>query len=494
MSGMPKPPSPGGIGMGMGRSPSAAKAEAHTTNYTRTAAKTGTTFDMADLLTHGHATKVPKKVLPSTDQKMLVLGQTEQTMPGDLMGVTRPKSVVERICKQIRDRNLDLLNLMDDFQKRPRGSRMPVRNRAFVNVSDFRRALCYAMGDQWIGMSMTSEEFASLYAPYVRTDAGHESRLTLSRTDGVGAAEPLILWQQFARDVQLMADGTGLSEAQQILFDAEQALADKAAKAAKAAEAQLDADANFGQAKSGMMARRAEKEKLMKEPVGKRGCTIGQVEAAKKVIMNTLVGPGGRHDTIREALKDLDESADGTLQREEIVTFLRENYIYQYTDFYTGQLRGAIAPAVCETLLDLVDKNGDGVIKYDEFAGIVMAGANTYHERAEHFEQAPHACTHMRILTRMACARHACTGTTRWRSRSTASPLSDSEHLGARGRGRRRGVLCGMAAMRRERRARRGGSPSAARAPSRPPGPEDECGVRVRASERGGGEGARAWR
>lgn len=390
MSGMPKPTTPtrgpSGLGVGMGKSPNANNSAVHSDFYSRTAAKTGTTFDMADLLTHGHATKVPKKVLPSTDQKMLVLGQTEQTMPGDLMGVTRQQTVVDRICKQIRDRNLDLLNLMDDFQKRPRGSRMPVRNRAFLNVSDFRRALCYAMGDQWIGLSMNSKEFEDLYAPYVRTEASHESRLTLSRTDDIGKPEPLILWQQFARDVQKMADGTGLSEAQQILFDAEQELADKAAAAAKAAEAELDADANFGLAKSGMAARRAEKEKLMAKPLGKRGCTVGQVENAKKVIMNVLVGPGGRHDTIREALKDLDESADGTLQREEIVTFLRENYIYQYTDFYTGQLRGAIAPAVCETLLDLVDKNGDGKINYNEFASEVMAGANTYYsmEVAQH--------------------------------------------------------------------------------------------------------------
>ena len=35
----------------------------------RTAARTGTTFDMADLLTHGHALKVPPKTLPSTAAK-----------------------------------------------------------------------------------------------------------------------------------------------------------------------------------------------------------------------------------------------------------------------------------------------------------------------------------------------------------------------------------------------------------------------------------------
>ena len=34
--------------------------------------------------------------------------------------------------------------------------------------------------------------------------------------------------------------------------------------------------------------------------------------------------------------------------------------------------------AVVETLLDLVDKNGDGEIHCDEFAESVLSGANTY--------------------------------------------------------------------------------------------------------------------
>ena len=34
---------------------------------------------------------------------------------------------------------------------------------------------------------------------------------------------------------------------------------------------------------------------------------------------------------------------------------------------------------VLHTVLDTVDKNGDGIINYDEFASVVMAGANTYY-------------------------------------------------------------------------------------------------------------------
>ena len=187
-----------------------------------------------------------------------------------------------------------------------------------------------------------------------------------------------------------MADGTGLSEAQQILFDAEQELADKAA-AAKAAEAELDATPTS--ASSGMAATRREGEadgeasrqaRLHRWPGGE----------CEEVIMNVLVGPGG---TTRSARRSRTSTSPptvrpnpnppahppapptprkpsprvpprprptfsrtlsltcprphpepGTLQREEIVTFY-ENYIYQYTDFYTGQLRGAIAPAVSDT-------------------------------------------------------------------------------------------------------------------------------------------------
>lgn len=377
MSGMPRPgPSPTrGPGdqsanlQGVGPRPGAVAGH-------MTAARTGTTFDMADLITHGTATKVPRKLLPSTDAKMKVLLQTEATMPGDLMGTTEKKTAVERLCKVIVDRNLDLLNLMDDYMKRPRGSKMPVRNRAFMDVSDFRRALCYAMGDQWTGLAISAEEFTGLYKPYVRKDAGHESRL--GNVQNFVHEQELILWMSFARDVQRQADGTGLNEAQQMLFDAEQELADKASAMAKKAEAELDADQAYAINKGAMKARQAAKAEALKVPCGQRGCTLGEVEHAKAVIAQKLVGAGGKHDTVREALQDLDESKDGTLSREEIIFLLNENYIMKYRDFYTGMERGELSEPVVQTLLDMCDRNGDGKIDYDEFSNIVLAGANTY--------------------------------------------------------------------------------------------------------------------
>ena len=120
--------------------------------YARTGARTGETFDMADLLSHGHAFKVPPKTLPSTAAKMAILAQTEQTLPGDMRaqaGQPNPDTtiIIDRMARVIRSRNLDLLNLMDDFLKRPAFSKMPTRNRAFLDVATFRRALCYAFGD-----------------------------------------------------------------------------------------------------------------------------------------------------------------------------------------------------------------------------------------------------------------------------------------------------------------------------------------------------------
>ena len=72
------------------------------------------------------------------------------------------------------------------------------------------------------------------------------------------------------------------------------------------------------------------------------------------------------------------ELAVGTLQREEIKLLLNEYYLLKYVDFYTGQTRGALDEVVVDTLIDMVDKNGDGIIGYDEFSSVVMSGANTY--------------------------------------------------------------------------------------------------------------------
>ena len=94
---------------------------------------------------------------------------------------------------------------MDDFLKRPAYSRMPTRNRSFLDVPTFRRAMCYAMGDQWTRLAMTSYEFKAICDKYQRLDAAHGSQGT--DVQGFGQPEPLILWQPFAYAVQKLADG-----------------------------------------------------------------------------------------------------------------------------------------------------------------------------------------------------------------------------------------------------------------------------------------------
>ena len=41
------------------------------------------------------------------------------------------------------------------------------RNRGFVEISTFRRSLCYAFGNQWIDLAMSSKEFDEIVQPYL---------------------------------------------------------------------------------------------------------------------------------------------------------------------------------------------------------------------------------------------------------------------------------------------------------------------------------------
>jgi len=128
----------------------------------------------------------------------------------------------------------------------------------------------------------------------------------------------------------------------------------------------------------------AKTEAAMK--IGKYGCTVGQLKAAAKLIKERLLM---KNATVMKALRDVDESGDGVLSREEIITLLKQYYLIKYTDFYTGEVRGDLDMFVVDTLLDFVDKTGDGIIDYTEFtkvlttddimaAGIVSGGTSIF--------------------------------------------------------------------------------------------------------------------
>ena len=57
---------------------------------------------------------------------------------------------------------------------------------------------------------------------------------------------------------------------------------------------------------------------------------------------------------VRAALKDIDESGDGVLSRDEIKKMLQDFYLLKYFDFYTGQVRDPSPPLVARLLLLVV--------------------------------------------------------------------------------------------------------------------------------------------
>ena len=80
-----------------------------------------------------------------------------------------------------------------------------------------------------------------------------------------------------------------------------------------------------------------------------------------------------RNKTVRAALKLVDEDGSGYLSREEVKTMLHTYYLIKYTDFYTGEVRGELDEYVVDTLMDFVDKSGDGQVDYTEFTKVLIA-------------------------------------------------------------------------------------------------------------------------
>ena len=122
-----------------------------------------------------------------------------------------------------------------------------------------------------------------------------------------------------------------------------------------------------------MRAKQTVKQREEDKPTGKRGARVGEVNFAKRLICERLMK---KHSTVRAALKDIDDSGDGVLSREEIKKMLQDFNLMKYFDFYTGLQRGDLDVKVVETLLDEVDSNGDGIINYDEFSASIMKAAN----------------------------------------------------------------------------------------------------------------------
>ena len=119
------------------------------------------------------------------------LMMNESTMPGDIgfmatIGTGEGEHIWNRMAMMIRKHSLDVRLLMDAHDR---------RNRGFVDVQTFRRSLCYAFGNQWIELGMTTAEFNEISEPY-------RSRLPHAKGD----PDAFIMWQKFSSDLQTLAN------------------------------------------------------------------------------------------------------------------------------------------------------------------------------------------------------------------------------------------------------------------------------------------------
>jgi len=364
---------------------------------------------------------------------------SEATMPGDVadldsVGMAEGESIWNRMAAIIRARSLDVRILMDAHDR---------RNYGFVDIPTFRRSLCYAFGNQWIDLAMTSAELKEICAPYL-------SR----KPNAAGEPEAFVLWQKFTTDLQALADRKKPTDEFLARLAEVEAREKASAKLVEdygvtefelksclaaikdrlltynssltAAFRRIDGDStgNVSAAEIKNFFRDAylgdvvndrtlacmidmadlngddeidyielsnviecddilelaalvpdkkivSKEKQMKaQKVGKYGCTIAELQHAATTIKEKILM---WNPSVRLALKDLDESGDGFLTRDEVKIKLQEWYIMKYTDFYTGETRGEIDEKTVDTLMDFVDKSGDGKVDYNEFTKVLIA-------------------------------------------------------------------------------------------------------------------------
>jgi hypothetical protein len=139
------------------------------------AKKTGAFEQAGSIISYGKTSVPPKAPLPETSHKKYTFGMDEATLPGDLLVRKSGLPIKSRMAALVRQRSIDLAGLMHDFLVRPGFSRLPQRGHALVDIPTFRRCLCYAFGEQWSSLGMTSPEFLETYSPYIvreQTEAG----------------------------------------------------------------------------------------------------------------------------------------------------------------------------------------------------------------------------------------------------------------------------------------------------------------------------------
>jgi Ca2+-binding EF-hand superfamily protein len=375
-------------------------------------------------------------------------GQTKfyTELPGDLsvldsLGLAEGQGIWERMAAIIRRQRLDVRILLDAHDR---------RNAGLVDTETFRRALCYAFGNHWIELAMTSDEFEELVKPYLTR-----------RPQKPGDPPGFVFWQKFATDLQTLADRRTHSDdfmARLVKIEAKERVAAKVLKdygvtedELRATFAQLKHTLNYngGGGSSGVLTtafRRMDQDhsgtvgapevkkflltmqrgmeelvnikvldaiidlcdadgdgqidygevskmilcddivellalvpdktkvhkgqSYLNQAVGSRGVTIGELQKSQQAIKTFLTT---KYKDVSTALRMIDTKRDGSLTRDEIKAMLEKNQLLKHVDYNTGAVRGEITMAAADTLMDLVDVNGDGKFDYREFTRVLVA-------------------------------------------------------------------------------------------------------------------------
>ena len=145
------------------------------------------------LISYGTSSNHQRRPLEDgSDVKARLLGMSEETLPGDLLIRKSGLPIKSRMAAIIRQRSLDIATVVMDFLERPGFSRLPRRGHGLVDIPTFRRCLCYAFGEQWSSLGMTSPEFMETYSPYIAREQSDDG-------------DALILWKHFAADIMKTA-------------------------------------------------------------------------------------------------------------------------------------------------------------------------------------------------------------------------------------------------------------------------------------------------
>jgi len=234
-------------------------------------------------------------------------------MPGDFaaldsIGMAEGQSIWDRMAAIIRSRRLDMRILLDAHDR---------RNAGVVDVDTFRRALCYAFGNNWIELAITSAEFDHIIKPYMTRNPNNP-----------GEPEGFVFWQKFATDLQTLADRRTHSD-------------------------------NFMARLSKVEAKERVAANLQKT----YGISEYDLKKAFRLIKELLMlKAGSSSHLVTVAFRNMDRDHTGKIGAAEIKKYLA----------VAQRGNESIDPRVMDCIVDLCDGDGDGEVDYVELSKMIL--------------------------------------------------------------------------------------------------------------------------